>query len=133
MRANNVWNGIGRLGKDPEIRHSGSNKYATFTLAVTKSKTETNWFNCTAWNNLADLAEKYLRKGSHIAITGPIDIRQQDGKTYVNVTVEGMEFLSTEARDVAEPRAEERQPELVSVSSTKKRNTKEEEPALPPF
>lgn len=132
MRANNVWNGIGRLGKDPEIRHSGSNKYATFTLAVTKSKTETNWFNCTAWNNLADLVERYLKKGSHIAITGPIDIRQQDGKTYVNVTVEGMEFLSTEAKDIT-PKAEERQQELVSVAPTKKRNTKEEEPALPPF
>lgn len=132
MRANNVWNGIGRLGKDPEIRHSGSNKYATFTLAVTKSKTETNWFNCTAWNNLADLVERYLKKGSHIAITGPIDIRQQDGKTYVNVTVEGIEFLSTEAKDVA-PRSEERQPELISVAPTKKRNTKEEELALPPF
>ena len=67
---------IGRMGKDPEIREVGESKVANFSLAVTEkgftrkdgSKVEdhTEWFNCTAWNGLANVMEQYVKQGDLI-------------------------------------------------------------------
>ena len=72
---------IGRLGKDPEIRtfEKGS-KLATFTIATTDSyknqkgeKVEdTQWHNIVIWGKLADIAGKYLKKGSEVVVEGKL-------------------------------------------------------------
>jgi single-strand DNA-binding protein len=72
---------IGRLGKDPEVRTFDSGKkQASFTIATSETyknqkgeKVEdTQWHNLIIWGKLADIAGKYLKKGSEIAIEGKL-------------------------------------------------------------
>lgn len=80
---------VGNLGKDPEIRHlEGGNSVANFTLATNdyyKDKQGTRverveWHSIAAWRGLAELAEKYLRKGSQVYIEGKLRTRQYQDK-----------------------------------------------------
>lgn len=82
---------IGNVGKDPEVRYLENNpapqgtnpKVAQFTLATTERfkdrngevRENTEWHNIVAWRGLADLAEKYIRKGSQLYIEGRIRTR----------------------------------------------------------
>ena len=83
---------IGNVGKDPEVRYLENNpsaqpgtnpKVAQFTLATTERfrdrnnevRENTEWHNIVAWRGLADLAEKYIRKGSQIYVEGQIRTR----------------------------------------------------------
>ena len=79
----------GFTGKDPEIRNLESGKkVAKFSLATNKvytnsqgeKITETSWHNVILWNKLADLAEKYIKKGSSVIIEGEISYRSYDNK-----------------------------------------------------
>lgn len=77
---------MGRVGKDPEVRTVGQNnsKVAQFSLCTggkyqTKDGREvddTAWHNIVAWRNLAETAEKYIRKGSQVFIIGHISYRE---------------------------------------------------------
>jgi single-strand DNA-binding protein len=80
---------IGHLGKDPILQDLGSGiKKATFSLATTESlpksdgtKIEhTEWHNIIVWRGLAEVAEKYLRKGHQVYIEGRLRSRQYDDK-----------------------------------------------------
>jgi single-strand DNA-binding protein len=80
---------IGNLGKDPEVRslESGA-KVASFSLATTESYKnkegqkvdQTEWHNIVLWRGLAEVAEKYLKKGSQIYLEGKIRSRSWDDK-----------------------------------------------------
>ena len=68
---------IGNVGKDPEVRHLESGVVtASFTLATTERyrdrngemKDQTEWHNIVTWRNLAEIVEKYVRKGSQVYI-----------------------------------------------------------------
>ncbi len=81
---------IGHAGKDPEIRYVGSvsdgTKCATFSLATTEKyrasngevKEITEWHNIVVWRSLADVVEKYVRKGTQVFIEGKIKSRVWD-------------------------------------------------------
>ena len=87
---------LGRCGKDAEVRMAGQNKVATFSLCTGgKYKTndgreidDTAWHSIVAWRNLAELAEKYIRKGSQILVIGRLTYRKYTGNDGVerNVT-----------------------------------------------
>ncbi len=74
---------IGNLGKDPEIQVFESTKKASFSLATTESYKnregvkvdQTEWHNVVLWRGLAEIAEKYLRKGNTIYLEGKIKSR----------------------------------------------------------
>ncbi len=79
---------IGNLGKDPEIKSFESSKVANFSLAtseVRRNKTSgekttyTEWHNIAVWGAQADIAEKYLKKGSQVYIEGKLRTRSWDG------------------------------------------------------
>jgi len=72
---------IGNVGRDPEIRNLSNNSIvARFSLATSeKFKTkngelqeQTEWHNIVCWRALAELAEKYIKKGSRLYIEGRI-------------------------------------------------------------
>ena len=71
---------IGRLGKDPEVKLFGEKKKAAFSIATSDSyknakgeKVEdTQWHNLVIWGKLADVAGKYLKKGSEVAVEGKL-------------------------------------------------------------
>lgn len=80
---------IGRLGKDPEVRNLDNGKsVATFSLATSESfkdkngvrQENTQWHNIVAWNGLADVAGKYLKKGSQLYVEGKINNRSYETK-----------------------------------------------------
>ena len=89
---------IGNLGKDPEIRHlEGGVSVARFPIATsetykdkTGSKQErTEWHNIVAWRGLAEVAEKYLKKGQSVYIEGRIRTNNYQDK-------DGIQRYSTE-------------------------------------
>jgi single-strand DNA-binding protein len=80
---------IGNLGNNPEIKTlDGGKKLARFSVATnevyrnTKGEkvTETQWHNLVAWGKVAEIAEKFLTKGSEIAIEGKLMNRTYNDK-----------------------------------------------------
>jgi single-strand DNA-binding protein len=80
---------VGNLGKDPEVRHlEGGVSVAHFTLATNdyyKDKQgnrveRTEWHNISAWRGLADMADKFLKKGQQVYIEGKLRTRQYQDK-----------------------------------------------------
>lgn len=70
---------VGNVGRDPEIRHLDKGvAVARFSLATTENYTSktgekvsnTEWHNVTAWRGLAEVVEKYVKKGSQLYIEG---------------------------------------------------------------
>ena len=80
---------IGNLGKDPQVNYLDNGvAVANFSLATTenyKNKqgervSQTEWHNIVLWRGLAEVAEKYLKKGSSVYIEGKIRTRKWEDK-----------------------------------------------------
>ena len=89
MRGLNKVTLIGNLGNDPSIQTlEGNIKVAKFSLATTENykdsngqnQSNTDWHNIVLWRGLADLAEKFLHKGSLVYVEGKIKTRSYDDK-----------------------------------------------------
>ena len=90
---------IGNLGKDPEVRYLDSGvAVANFSLATTenyKNKqgekvSQTEWHNIVLWRGLAEVAEKWLKKGSSVYIEGKIRTNKwedKEGNTRYNTEI----------------------------------------------
>ena len=117
---------IGNVGRDPEVRYldqgaaqSGqSTKVATFTLATTdryrdrngEVRENTEWHNLVLWRQLADLAEKFIRKGSQIYVEGHLRTRsytdQQGVKKFVTeVVADNVQLLGRREGEGLQPAA----------------------------
>ncbi len=93
---------IGNLGNDPEVRSTtGGGKVASFSLATSRSwnsasgekQEKTEWHKCVVWNQkgsgLADVVEKYCKKGDKLYVEGRIEYRQwQDKENQTRYTTE---------------------------------------------
>lgn len=99
---------LGRMGKDPEVRHFDNNSaVCNFSLATNRSYKnkngervdETEWHNLVIWQRgLVGVAEKYLKKGSLIYVEGRITSRswedQSGVKKYITeIQVESLKML----------------------------------------
>ncbi|MBC8088985.1 MAG: single-stranded DNA-binding protein [Phycisphaerae bacterium] len=100
---------IGNIGSDPEIRTTqGGGKVAQFSLATSRiwndqsgaKQEKTEWHRCVIWNNkassLADVAEKYVRKGEKLYVEGEIEYRQwqdKDGQTRYTTEIKVRELI----------------------------------------
>ena len=80
---------IGNLGNAPEVRTTETGKkLVKFTIATNETYRnasgekvkETQWHNLIAWGNIADIAEKYLLKGTEVAIEGKLIHRNYTDK-----------------------------------------------------
>jgi single-strand DNA-binding protein len=89
---------VGRLGRDPETRFtSGGQAVANFSVATDHAykdkngerQKRTEWHKVVAWGKLAEIVQKYLKKGSLIFIEGRIETREWQDK-------EGQKRYSTE-------------------------------------
>ena len=102
---------IGNITRDPELSMTPSGTpVCHFDIAVNRpymdgnGERQTDFFNCTAWRGLAESIARYCLKGSKVAVTGSIQIRNyEDNKggkhTAVDVIVQDCEFLTTKKRD----------------------------------
>jgi single-strand DNA-binding protein len=93
---------IGNLGSDPEVRSTtGGNRVASFSLATSRQwngangekQEKTEWHKCVVWNvrgtGLADVVEKYCKKGDRLYVEGRIEYRQwQDKEGQTRYTTE---------------------------------------------
>lgn len=80
---------IGNLGADPEVRNTANgSQVANFRVACTESWTDqagqrqerTEWVTVVAWKKLAEVAQKYLRKGSKVYVEGKLQTRQWEDR-----------------------------------------------------
>ena len=105
---------IGNLGNDPEVRAtSGGNRVATFSLATSRTwnsasgerQEKTEWHRCVVWNTkgsqLADIVEKYVKKGDKLYVEGRIEYRQwqdKEGQTRYSTEINVRELIMLSGR-----------------------------------
>lgn len=117
---------IGNVGRDPEVRYLDGNaaaggqgaKVATFTLATTERyrdrngelRENTEWHNIVAWRNSADVAEKFVHKGTQLYIEGRLRTRSwtdQSGtkKFTTEIIVDNLQLLGRrdDSQNATEP------------------------------
>lgn len=85
MDSINKWIGVGRLGKDIELRKTQNDiSVISFTLACDRSyvqgsgdarHTETDWIDCQAWKHTAEYLNRYAHKGDRLAVEGHLQKR----------------------------------------------------------
>lgn len=109
---------VGTVGKDPEIRNTQNSKVATFSLATNETyksngekKTVTEWHNIVIWGKLADVVEKYVKKGNHLYIEGKLSTRTWDDnngiKRYVTDVIAHSMTMLPSAKKAGEGQQEE--------------------------
>ena len=113
----NVFNGIGRLTEDVDLRYSKSGTaVAKFSIAINRpfknqnGEQEVDFVNCVAFGKRAETIAQYVRKGHRIGITGSIMTgsyeNNQGQKVYTtNVNVTGFTFLES-AQKTQKPKAQ---------------------------
>ena len=127
---------LGNCGKDAEVRMVGENKVATFSLATTEKykdsktgewKENTEWHNIVCWRNTAEIADKYIKKGTQLFIEGKLRTGswEKDGeKRYVTeIVADSIQLLGKkEGGDTAAAPQEQRKP-LYQQEPQKRFNT----------
>jgi single-strand DNA-binding protein len=101
---------VGRVGKDPEVRHLDNNSVvASFTLATNESYknksgekvTNTEWHNIVVWRSLAEIAGRYVKKGTMLYVEGKIRTRSwndKDGNKRYTTEIEADNFQMLSGR-----------------------------------
>src|SRR5260370_10533592 len=106
---------VGRLGRDPETRYTGSGQaVANFSVATDESykdkngerQKRTEWHRITAWGKLAEICQQYLKKGTMVYIEGRIQSREWQDKegqkrTSFDIVANTMKMLSSRAEGAA--------------------------------
>jgi single-strand DNA-binding protein len=103
---------IGNVGKDPETRYlENGTPVSNFTLATNEiynrngeKVTNTEWHNIVVWRTLADVAQKYVKKGSQVFIEGKIRTRSWDDKDgnkryTTEIVADSMQLLGRKPED----------------------------------
>lgn len=117
---------IGNLGADPEVRSTGGGaRVATLSVATSRQwsnpsgerQEKTEWHRVVLWNTkfqqLADIAEKYLKKGDKVYVEGRIEYRtweDREGNTRYTTEINARELIMLSGRsgggdDAPAPRA----------------------------
>ena len=100
---------VGRLGRDPETRYTGSGQaVANFSVATDETykdrngerQKRTEWHRITAWGKLAEICQQYLKKGTMVYIEGRIQAREWQDKegqkrTSFDIVANTMKMLSS--------------------------------------
>ena len=92
---------MGRLTKDPEVRYTKDQMaVARYTLAVDRRNKEADFISCVVFGKGGEFAEKYLKKGTKIAVSGRIQTgsytNKEGRKVYTTeVVVEDQEFAES--------------------------------------
>jgi single-strand DNA-binding protein len=105
---------IGNLGADPEVRSTSTgSRVATLSVATSRQwknqsgekQEKTEWHRVILWNNkgstLADIAEKYCKKGDKVYIEGSIEYRSwqdREGQTRYTTEITGRELIMLSGR-----------------------------------
>lgn len=87
---------LGRLGADPEVRTVGDSQVLKMRIAASykpkKDVEHTTWIGCDLWGTRATALSKHLKKGDRVLLRGTLFTRDADGKTWVDMRVDELEF-----------------------------------------
>lgn len=139
---------VGRLGRDPEIRHTESGvPVVNFPIATSETykdrttgerKEITEWHNIVLWRGLAEVADKYLHKGDMVYIEGKLRTRswEKDGVTRYSTEIVGdnMTMLSNKPSDSGPqqgyPQPQDSEPQKITqeTASSQMENPSENKP-----
>lgn len=122
---------IGNVGNDPEVRHlEGGTPVANFSLATSETYTnrngervtQTEWHNIVVWRGLAEVVEKYVKKGSQLYIEGRIRTRSWDdrdgNKRYTTeIVCDNMQMLGKKSDSSGAPQSQSTDNSVASESS----------------
>ena len=115
---------LGRPTKDPEVRYSQTKDgqqmaVARYTLAVDRKGKDADFISCVAFGKNGEFAEKYVKKGVKIAVSGRIQTGsyEKDGhKVYTtDVVVEEHDFCERRAEANVEEDIPEKAPEFMDI------------------
>jgi single-strand DNA-binding protein len=138
---------VGNLAADPEVRSTpGGKKVAKMRLAVndywTNRQTgerneKTHWISLNAWDRMADTCERFLTRGTKIAVRGSLDYQEwtnQDGnkRSKIEVRVREMEILTPKASGSRENSGTNQERSTKTVSNHGQFNANEDSSAFPP-
>jgi len=129
---------VGNLGKDPEVRHLENDMVvANFTVATSETYkdrktgekvTQTEWHNIVLWRGLAEVAEKYLKKGSQVYVEGKLQTRSwedKDGNTRYTTEIVGNNLTMLGKRNESDSSAPQIQSEDSNGSKSTSNQNKE--------
>ena len=136
---------VGNLGKDPEVRYLDNGvAVANFSLATTenyKNKqgervSQTEWHNIVFWRGLAEVAEKYLKKGDSVYVEGKLRTRRwedKDGNTKytTEILADNMTMLGNKRSTTSEELSNTNSSDISNTNSSDISNTNETEDDLP--
>ncbi|MCJ7668823.1 MAG: single-stranded DNA-binding protein [Anaerolineae bacterium] len=101
---------IGNLGSDPEMRYTPTGRPVTsFSVATSRNwvtsegeqREATEWFRVVAWENLAEICNRYLRKGSRVYVEGRLQTRswENQGQRHYRTEVVANEMVLLDSRE----------------------------------
>ena len=122
---------IGHVGKDPEVRFTGSGTpVASFSLATNESwkdaegnqQERTDWHNIIAWKKLAEICGEWLKKGSKVYIEGRIQTRDYEDKNtgvkkYITEIIASSMIMLSDNRNAGAAPAEGSAPQTAAAPS----------------
>lgn len=88
----------GNLGKDAETREAGQDTVTSFSVASNrkvKGEDVVTWVRCSVWGKRGEALRKHLGKGTKVACSGELSTREYEGKTYLELRVNELDFLSS--------------------------------------
>lgn len=133
---------VGNLGTDPEVRTlTSGTKVAKLNIATSETYTNkegqkvtnTEWHKVNVWRGLADIAERYLTKGSSVYVEGKLRTRSyddKDGVTRYVTEIEGDNMTMLGGRSDSSPAAVPAAAPAAAAPSTPQ--TSSSQPATPP-
>ena len=90
----------GNVGKDAVLRRTqGGDAVLGFSVAIDNgkdkngNKRDTTWVDCSVWGKRAESLERYITKGSKLALTGRPTVRAHEGKAYLGLSVDNLTFM----------------------------------------
>ena len=97
---------IGNLTRDPELTETNSGvSICRFSIAVNRNyagsdgERKTDFFNCVAWRGLGETVAQFTKKGSKVAVSGSIELRNYEDnqgirRTGIDIVAQDIEFLT---------------------------------------
>lgn len=122
---------IGNLGKDPEVRYlENGSAVANFSLATSETffdknsnekRSVTEWHNIVVWRGLAEIAEKFLKKGQKVYIEGKLRTRswtdKENQQRYTTEIVADNMTMLGRLNDNADAKNEQQYPKSVEKNN----------------
>jgi len=119
---------MGRLTAEPELKSTGTVSVCSFTLAVDRrykgqdEERQVDFIRCVAWRQAAEFLSRYFRKGSMVAVTGSLQVRNYEDKNgnkrqATEVVADQVSFTGEKQSDAEPPMPPPPQPRRASKAT----------------